>query len=168
MLRSLIVFLFAMMTFAPPLVASANPTSFALKNLPSKKLRGDIPDLSKANLILIDFWASWCTPCLASLPFYDELQKKYQDRGVVFLSLSEDDSVEDAEKLLKKVHFSFPALWDEGRKVANQLKIESIPVLVVLDRTGKIISVERGFTEKKKKALPGQIEVWLKTVTPKK
>lgn len=147
-----------------PFTAHADPVSFSIKDLPTGTLRGEVPDLSKANLIFLDFWASWCTPCLASLPFYDQLQKKYKDQGVVFIGLSEDDSIEDAQKLLKKVPFSFAALWDEKRKVANQLKIESIPVLVVLDRHGKIISIERGFTEKKKAALPGQIDAWLKSV----
>ncbi|MBX3040996.1 MAG: TlpA family protein disulfide reductase [Bdellovibrionaceae bacterium] len=160
-IRSALVFILLSLSIT---ALATPPTSFPLKDLPTTTLRGTMPDLAKANLILLDFWASWCTPCLASLPFYDQLQKKYQDQGVVFIGLSEDDTIEDAQKLLKKVSFSFPAVWDQKRKIANQLKIEAIPVLVVLDRDGKIISYERGFTEKKKKALPGQIEKWLKAV----
>lgn len=142
--------------------ALAVPTHFDFKSLPPHLLQGKAPNFATAKLVIVDFWASWCTPCLASLPFYDEMNKKYQDRGVVFLSLSADEDRKDAEKFLKKVSFSFPAYWDEGRKITRYLQLESIPVLLAVAPDGKILGRERGYTEKKKKEFPGKLEAWLK------
>lgn len=150
------------MIVAIPEAEAKEPTHFAWSDIPTKPLRGKAPDLTKARLVIVDFWATWCTPCLAALPFYEELHQKYQNQGVVFLSFSEDESPAEAQKLLQKIPFSFPAYWDEGKKLASKLKLESIPVLFILDSKGKILSVERGFSDKKKKDLPQKIESLLK------
>ncbi|HEY8271611.1 MAG TPA: TlpA disulfide reductase family protein, partial [Pseudobdellovibrionaceae bacterium] len=56
--------------------------------------------------LLLDFWASWCAPCKESLPFYQELQKRYAAEGLQVLALSVDSDVKDASSFIRKNNFT--------------------------------------------------------------
>lgn len=67
-----------------------------------------IPTLSslKNEIIILDFWATWCAPCIASFPEHDKLQKKYKDKGVQFIAIT-DDSKEKLNNFLGNTSFMF-------------------------------------------------------------
>jgi len=112
---------------------------FTLPNL-------DGEEVSLANylgrVIILDFWASWCPPCLATLPELDALQRTYAERGAVLLLVSLDKCAEDARDYL--VDNGYPTnnvLWgslEEARAVKELLGVEPVTHTLLIDRAGYI------------------------------
>ncbi|MBL7543695.1 MAG: TlpA family protein disulfide reductase [Bdellovibrionaceae bacterium] len=105
-----------------------------------------------ADLILIDFWASWCEPCKESFPYY-EAKIKAQKKKILFISINMDESLQKAQDFLKEYPNTHVTLWDEKRHVMNRLGFDSIPFLVILDKNWKEQEKIKGFNEKAKKRI---------------
>lgn len=118
-------------------------TDFSLTDMDNKLLT-----LSsfKNKMIVLDFWATWCGPCLAAFPKMQELINKYRhDPDVVFLFINSLETKngkvlhEDVRQLLKENNYSFTVLFDSDNTVVKKYKVESIPVNFIIDGEGKII-----------------------------
>ncbi|MBN2652278.1 MAG: TlpA family protein disulfide reductase [Spirochaetales bacterium] len=98
----------------------------------------------KGKLVVIDFWATWCGPCVASIPEVRELQAKYSDK-VAFIGVSLDQGT--AEKFIsfcEKNEMIWPQFFDKDATsaLATKYSVFGIPTLFLLDREGKIITTE--------------------------
>jgi len=94
----------------------------------------------KGKLIYIDFWASWCRPCIAEMPFSKNLTKKYKD--VVFVYLAYGDEEKAWQKASEKHHIkenSFLITNSKSSKFINDYKIETIPRYMIVNKEGKVI-----------------------------
>ncbi|MDV7394027.1 TlpA disulfide reductase family protein, partial [Arthrospira platensis SPKY1] len=60
----------------------------------SEFIKGDVADVTDGGIYVVEFWATWCPPCRASIPHLTELQKKFKDKGVTFIGISQEDSAE--------------------------------------------------------------------------
>ena len=102
-----------------------------------------ITEKHKGKLIYVDFWASWCAPCIAEMPMSKILQKEYNKKGVVFIYISTDKDKEawkNASKNLKiKDQFSFLATNYPKSDFYKDLKLNSIPRYLIFDQNGKLI-----------------------------
>lgn len=96
-------------------------------------------------LVYIDFWASWCAPCLQSFPFMNSMQQKYQAAGLQIIAISLDKKTEDAQIFLKKNPAQFLVLFDPEGKTPLQYGVKGMPSSYLLDRSGKIIFTHKGF-----------------------
>jgi len=146
-MRLLVVALAAAVLAAP---VSAQKTQlkaakldFSFKDITGKKV--SLSDF-KGKVILLDFWATWCVPCKQEIPGFIELQKKYGDRGLQIVGLSVDDSLNVAKQYATQMKMNYPILLAEGKE--DILKaydpIPSIPVSVIIDRGGRIVSRHLG------------------------
>jgi thiol-disulfide isomerase/thioredoxin len=100
----------------------------------------------KGKVVLIDFWATWCRPCVAELPNTLKVYEKYHDKGFEIIGVSLDDNQAQLEKFLKKNNITWPQFFDgKGRdnKLALKYGIDAPPTFYLLDQTGKIISMDR-------------------------
>lgn len=134
-----------------------------LPDLGSFKLEGTLPDSLKGKVIIVDFWASWCGPCAESFPVLDELQKKYQDQGLVIVAVSVDDKADKMTTFLKKHPVSFIIVRDAGQKLVTSAAPETMPTSFIIDRAGKVRFIHNGFHgTATRKAYVEQIESLLK------
>ncbi len=92
----------------------------------------------KDKKILINFWASWCTSCIQELPLLDALKEKYGDK-VVFVAINAGEKSNLITKFLKKYKFNFIHLEDQDRVLSKKLKVDSLPVTIVVDKDMNII-----------------------------
>lgn len=91
----------------------------------------------KGSVVILNFWATWCGPCLREFPFYSTLVQEYSGNPeVAFLALSIDEPTSDIAAWLEEQGYRFPAAFDNG--AASDFSIEEIPATVVLDKDGKI------------------------------
>ncbi len=105
----------------------------------------------KADLIMIDFWASWCDPCKESFPYYDEKVKNVKGKTILFISINMDEKKEKAEAFLKAYPQKHVVVWDKEKTLIRQLKFEAVPYLFILDKDWKLIESVKGFDEKTRK-----------------
>jgi thiol-disulfide isomerase/thioredoxin len=109
----------------------------ALPELSGFGLEGKLPDSLKGNVVMVDFWASWCGPCKESFPTMNELQKKYGDKGLVIIAINEDENKYKMEDFLKDHPVTFTVVRDAQQKLVAAAAIQSMPSSFVLDDTGR-------------------------------
>lgn len=115
----------------------------------------------KGKVVVLDFWATWCGPCLASMPTVQKLHEKYKDRGVVIMGLHTDPRTDkDAEKVKKGRGADYMLLLGAS-KVSDEYKVRGIPTFYVIDKQGKISHSQVG-AGNLEKALGDAIEAALK------
>ena len=114
-------------------------------DLASFKLEGPLPGSFKGKVVILDFWASWCGPCAESFPVMDELQKKYQDQGLVIVAVSVDEKAAKMESFLKKNPVSFIVVRDAEHKLVATVEPPTMPTSFIIDREGKVRFLHTGF-----------------------
>lgn len=115
---------------------------FALKsatgdNLRLSEYRGDV--------VLINFWATWCGPCRQEMPLLDDLYGRYQRVGFNLLGVNIDDDSRRAMQMVDELGVTFPVLFDAKKEVSKLYRVEAMPVTVLVDRQGKVRHVHYGY-----------------------
>ena len=125
-------------------------------------LQGTLPSFS-GKVVLVDFFASWCGPCKESFPAMEKLRQKYGERGLVIVAINLDKKPEDMNSFLKEHPAGFTIVRDASYKLVNEVKIPTMPSSFLLDRSGKVVAVHRGFEGgKTEKQYAEEIESLLK------
>jgi peroxiredoxin len=88
-------------------------------------------------VVLVNFWATWCPPCRKEMPDLDTLYRKFKDRGLVVLAIS-DEEIAKVKPFLAERNLSFPILLDPGRKINELFRIDGIPKTFIYNREGKL------------------------------
>ena len=99
----------------------------------------------KGEVVMINFWASWCGPCRQEMPLLEQIQEKYQPLGFTLLGVNVEPDSAEAEKFLKNVQVSFPILFDRENSVSSRFGVEAMPSSVLIDREGNVRHVHRGY-----------------------
>lgn len=120
----------------------------SLPNLASYGLEGKLPESLKGQVVMLDFWASWCAPCKQSFPVMDKIYKENSNRGLVIVAVSVDERSSDMDKFLKKSPVSFFVARDAGHKLVKETDVSTMPTSFLIDRTGKVRFAHSGFQGK--------------------
>lgn len=129
-----------------PVAAFANfKEGDALPDLASFQLEGKLPEQLRGQVILLDFWASWCGPCRSSFPAMERLNNDYAERGLAVVAVGVDEKRENMQRFLDSVKVSFAVVGDARHKLVAAADIRSMPTSFLIDRTGKIRFVHAGF-----------------------
>ena len=111
----------------------------------------------RGEVVLINFWASWCGPCRQEMPLLSELHNKYKALGFTVLGVNVEQDSSEAKKLLKQMPVSFPVLFDNNSVVSKQYDVVAMPSTVLVDRNGKMRYLHKGYK-------PGEEEIYLEMV----
>jgi cytochrome c biogenesis protein CcmG, thiol:disulfide interchange protein DsbE len=110
----------------------AKDFQFTLNGKPTK-----LSDL-RGQVVIVDFWASWCPPCVDEAPSLNALQQRIAPRGGTVLGVSIDDDESAYENFLQMYHVTFPTFRDPSKKIETDYGTSMIPEAYVIDRNGKI------------------------------
>lgn len=123
--------------YLPPVLPRPAP-DFTLKTLSDTEVN---KETYKDKVLLVDFWATWCKPCVATMPQLQKLHGKYAEKGLVVLGVSIDEKGEKAVKLfVAKRKFTYPIVLDGGDKPMWQAYgVKGVPALFLINREGKIV-----------------------------
>jgi thiol-disulfide isomerase/thioredoxin len=93
----------------------------------------------KGKVVFLNFWATWCPPCRAEMPSMEVLHQRFQNEGLVFLSVDIMESSEEVQKFLTNNKLTFTTTLDTSGNVGADYNIQAIPTTYIIDRDGKII-----------------------------
>jgi thiol-disulfide isomerase/thioredoxin len=96
--------------------------------------------------VILDFWATWCGPCQAESPIVNGIAERYKDRGLAVVGVNTSDEDGLAGAYAAKKHLGFPMVYDEGNTIAKRYGVSTLPTLIVVSKTGKIVAVRNGVT----------------------
>ena len=142
LLASLVLSVLAASSLAASGLAGQPAPDFALKsstgeNLRLSEYRGDV--------VMINFWATWCGPCRQEMPLLDELYLRYQRVGFNLLGVNIDDDSSRAMKMISELGVSFPVLFDARKEVSKLYDVDAMPVTVLVDREGNVRYIHEGY-----------------------
>lgn len=102
-------------------------------------------DALRGQVVMINFWASWCGPCRQEFPLLDQLYQRYSPLGFTLLGVNVESDLSDPERWLAATPVSFPVLFDRENKVSQLYAVNAMPSTVFIDRQGNIRYLHRGF-----------------------
>lgn len=118
----------------------------------------DIVEKNVGNVIYLDFWASWCTPCRRSFPWMNEMQKKYGNKNFKVISINVDSERKLAKKFLDNTPAKFSVLYDPEGALASEMELKGMPSSFIINADGVVVSAHVGFTDKKKSLYEQEIK----------
>lgn len=121
-------------------------------NFSLKSIDGKTYDLEKlrGKVVLVNFWATWCKPCVVEMPSMQKAYAKLGSQNFEMLAISIDNDEKLINKFLDKdiqERLKFPILFDEGKKVSSSFGTFQVPETYVIDKTGKIVDKTIGMRD---------------------
>lgn len=125
-------------------------------------LDGQTIDLHRlrGKVVLLNFWATWCAPCLTEMPVFEDWQKKYGPLGFMAIGISMDDDRASAQKLVKKLQIDYPVAMGDATLGLRYGGVLGLPKTFLIGRDGKVLAEFRGETDLK--AMEAQVQAALK------
>ena len=151
------------LAFAAPAPLPAGETGgtaadFSLKNLDGKAVA--LSDLLGQAPVIINFWATWCKPCVKELPYIEKIQKDFREQGLTVLAVSEDSpwSVSKVKSFISGNRYTFTVLLDTNGDVLRKYGILGTPYTLLLDAEGRILYKHFGYRPGDEHALRAEVE----------
>jgi len=137
-------FIFLLLTFI------INPSALAAASkAPVFELPGDTESISlekyRNQVVYIDFWASWCSPCKYAFPWLNQMQERYGEDGFKVIGINVDKDKAMAAKFLELVPATFDIAYDPEGKVADLYSLKVMPSSYLIDRDGNLVHAHKGF-----------------------
>jgi peroxiredoxin len=124
-------------------IGTAAP-DFTLRTLAGSNMR---LQEQRGQVVLVNFWATWCGPCRKEMPHLNRIADKYRSSGLVMLGVNIDDDVRNAAEVATKLGVKFPVLLDTDKKVSRLYDLNSMPSTLVIDRSGRVRFLHRGYQD---------------------
>ena len=127
-----------------------------------RSLEGQTVHLSDyvGKVVVLDFWATWCTPCLAEIPHLQALYEAHEKEGLVILGLSIDgpETLSNVAPMVRRYALTFPILLDDETRVLAQYNpARDAPFAVIIDRAGKVVERRTGYQTGDEKSLEARL-----------
>ncbi len=135
---------------------------FTLRDLDGRNV--NLSDRLGKDVILIDFWATWCVPCGAEMPHLEQLYQANKDKGFVILGLAMDgpETIAQVGPFARRYGITFPVLLDEETRVVNVYNPKrTAPLTVLIDRKGQIARIRNGYNAGDEKLVAADIAALL-------
>ena len=99
----------------------------------------------KGQVVMVNFWATWCGPCQQEMPLLDQMYKKFKPAGFTLIGVNVDKDAPPVKELLARKPVSFPVLLDPANQVSKAYHVDEMPSSVIIDRKGEIRYIHRGY-----------------------
>ncbi len=141
------------------LVPQAPAPDFRLPTPEGRNLRlGEL----RGQVVLVNFWASWCGPCRQEMPHLNKLYDKYRSAGFELLGINIDDDPKHGAATALRWGVNFPVLLDASKTVTRQYDLGAMPATVLIDRDGRVRFLHRGYREGMERQYEQQIRELVK------
>jgi peroxiredoxin len=132
---------------------------FTLKSLTNTNIK-----LSEqaGNVILLNFWASWCAPCRKEMPLLNDIHNKYKALGFSVIGVNVEQESNLAKSFISSYPVDFPILLDDSNKASKLYDVNAMPTTVIIDRNGVVRHLHKGYKEGDEKAYQKMVKKLLR------
>ena len=148
-LRSLLVKILCVVAVAAIIGSAAHAgemkqpaPDFTLKNNSGKNIK--LSEL-RGQVVLLNFWATWCGPCRQEMPLLGKIHEKYKGIGFTVLAVNVEEDSKPAISMINKTNIKLPVLFDNENKVSKLYKVSAMPTTVIIDRDGNMRYLHEGY-----------------------
>jgi len=99
----------------------------------------------KGQVVMLNFWATWCGPCQQEMPLLDQMYRQYKPAGFTLLGINVDADEPAVQALLARRPVSFTVLLDPRNSVSREYHVDEMPSTIIIDRKGEIRYIHRGY-----------------------
>jgi peroxiredoxin len=121
---------------------SAGAPDFTLPSLGGPNLR---LQEQRGQVVMVNFWATWCGPCRVEMPHLSRLYDKYRGSGFVVFAVNIDEDPRKAANVAAQLGMRFPVLLDTDKKVSRMYDLSTMPSTILIDRDGRVRYVHQGY-----------------------
>ena len=128
-------------------IAAASIVEGKAPDFTLKSAKGNNMKLSeyRGEVVMINFWASWCAPCREEMPILNDMYLKYRDMGFTLLGVNVEEDPAGAKKMMQDLKVAFPVLYDTTNEVTKLYDVEAMPSTILVDRDGNMRYLHRGY-----------------------
>ena len=112
----------------------------------------------EGQVVIVDFWGTFCEPCKKSFPKLQDLYAKYKSSGLTVVGISEDDEKDGITAFAGSYGAKFPLVWDESKSIAGKWNPGSMPATFIVDRKGVVRFFHRGYHEGEELEIEQQVK----------
>ena len=154
--------LILLLVFAAPRASGASEAPLA-PHVTVKSVTGETLDLDQLRLqgpVLIDFWATWCKPCIAALPEVDSLRRRFGPRGLTVIGVSVDGprNFPKVRPFAHRLGLGFAIVLDEDGSLQQRFQVRAVPTSILISAEGRMVRVTQGWRPGETAVLAGAIE----------
>ncbi|MDO9565488.1 MAG: TlpA disulfide reductase family protein [Candidatus Desulfaltia sp.] len=97
-------------------------------------------------LVVVNFWASWCSPCVEEMPHFEKIHRDYQNKNVTFLGIATKDLLPAVEKFIAQRNITYKIAMDDQDKIATAFGgVKVLPTTIFIDKQNNIVKVHKGY-----------------------
>src|SRR6185436_14971731 len=111
----------------------------------------------RGKVVLLDFWGTWCPPCVAAVPTLRNWSRRMENSPFVLVSISTDSDEPALRQFIEKNQMSWPQVWDKEHELSRKCKVEGYPTYLLVSHEGEILYVTRGWGPRIEQELQGKI-----------
>ena len=145
---------------APTLTPGQVAPTFELDLLGGGKM--NLADHKGKDVVLLDFFASWCGPCRQAMPIVDKVAENFKDKGVVLYAVNERETDAQAKAFADQAGIKCKIAMDKDGSVGNKYVVDSLPRMIIIDKDGTVQAVHKGFTPALEEELTAQLNSLIK------
>jgi peroxiredoxin len=151
-------------TAAAPALAAGAPAAAPAPDFTLPQRAGGELSLAglRGQVVLINFWATWCGPCRKEMPLLEQIWLRYKALGFTLLGVNVEEDSAGAVKWLEGSPVSFPVLFDRQNRVSKLYDVTAMPSTVIVDRKGQVRFVHYGYTEGTENAYQDQVRTLIR------
>ena len=139
----------------------SEPPDFSAEDLDGRDVV--LSSLWERSVVVLDFWATWCGPCITEMPKLEELHEEFKDQGVEILAINLGEGTEHIRRFLKRNQYTFRVVADQDESIGDTFGVSAIPTLVVVGMGGRVEKIQVGSSPGGRGALRELLERLTKT-----
>ncbi len=144
-MRTILSLVLVLMTYSS--IQAQTVRTFVLDNLEGETIAYE--DLKGAQITVIDFWASWCKPCMKGMPKLEKIYQQYKNQGVNVISVNTDGprSISKVLPLSRALELSYPIVSDINNDVMQDMEVTQLPTLLIVNKNDEVVYRHEGFSD---------------------
>ena len=157
--KSIVLTLFSCFVFmvsSPIQAKEFKAPGFELPTLAGERLA--LEQFENQNPVLLVFWATWCPGCIKEIPNINDMVEKYQSQGLVTIGVNVGEPAGRVEQFKQKYEPQYPLALDRGNQVSRMYRIQGVPTMLVINKSGNIVYASYGINERLQNAVEVALE----------